>query len=443
MTFQLKIGALPCVVSLVSATLTSALASPLLAQDTAGPAEALAELETACQHVEELWPAALCGPVILVNPATRDAVTNQPDANGLFEGDNGVYLGQWPDNMPVANTALAWEGQQWAMVMLPLRGDRFDRLQLLAHESFHRIQPELGHTVADPMAAHLDEMDGRIWLRMELRAYAQALDAAEDDARAAALDALAFRAMRHSLYPEAVEVERQLEAHEGLAEYTGVRFAMDATGEGEGRAANLIRRFEQRPTYVRSLGYGTGPALGLLLDRYQPGWRDDLDPAAIDLGQLLFTALSAPAEVSRPAVLDRARLYGLDAVQDEEQERAEHLAAQRERYREALVEGSVLILNLPERLLLFNPNTVLSLGEHGTVYPGAILMGPWGRLTLHDGAALAPADRTMARVAAPDTLEASSTVEGPGWTLALEEGWHFEAGTRRGETVLVPAPQPD
>ncbi|MGY6661143.1 MAG: hypothetical protein ACXIVO_02380 [Glycocaulis sp.] len=425
---------------IAAATLIAA-ASPLVAQETQDPAEALREMEIACAGAEELWPVTLCGPVILVDPNSREAVANRP--GGSLEEHDGVYRGEWPAGMPVANTALSWEGQQWAMVMLPLRGDRFDRLRLLAHESFHRIQPELGHTIADPIAAHLDEMDGRVWLRMELRALAQALESGGEAGQAAVLDALAFRTMRQGLYPGAAEIERQLEAHEGIAEYTGMRFALDVTGEDIERAAGLTRRFEQRPTYVRSLGYGTGPAIGLLLDRYQPGWRDGLDGAAIDPGGLLFAALPAPTAVSEADVVARAQLYGLDAVLTEETERAERIAAERARYLQELVEGRVLVLDLPDNLLLFNPNTILSLGDHGNVYPGAILMGPWGQLTLHDGGALAPGDRSRATVAAPETLDAAATVDGPGWTLVLEEGWRFVPGARQGETRLVPVGQPD
>lgn len=50
------------------------------------------------------------------------------------------------------------------------------------------------------------------------------------------------------------------------------------------------------------------------------------------------------------------------------------------RYREELVEGPTLALELPERRLLFNPNTVVPLGVEGSVYPGAILEGPWAGL---------------------------------------------------------------
>lgn len=282
--------------------------------DTAAAAVGLVEFEEACGRAHALWPAPLCGAVVLVDPATRVAVANRPDRAGLFMARHGAYVGEWPEGMPVANTALEWDDEQWAMVMLPLPSEPFSRLQLLAHESFHRIQPELGHTVADPMATHLDEEDGRVWLRLELRALARAL-AAEDGeaARIATGDALLFRAVRNHQFPGSAPIESQLEAHEGLAEYTGVRFALDATGEGVGRAARLVSRFENRPTYVRSLGYGTGPALGLLLDRFDPGWRHRLGEEP-DLAGLLADVLGDPSQGLAPDVreglaLGRSALY--------------------------------------------------------------------------------------------------------------------------------------
>lgn len=414
---------------------------PVCAQaaNTAEAIQALAAFKDGCKRAEALWPAQLCGPIVLVDPETRAAVSNQPDPAGRFERQDGMFVGEWPADMDVANTAMDWGGARWAVVMLPLTQDPFGRLQLLAHESFHRIQPELGFEMADAMAQHLDEQEGRLWLRLELRALARALRSEDDEAREATLDALLFRNVRHGAFPGAAAVERRLEGHEGLAEYTGMRFALDVTGVGVEEIARRVEAFEKRPTYVRSLGYGTGPALGLLLDRYQPGWRKNVGSAP-DLAHLLAKALAAGetnsvAPARREVAVRRAATYGLDVVQEEEAKRAERLAAQRKHYRALLIEGPVLTLELPERRLMYNPNTVLSLGDDGNVYPKSILIGPWGRLTIQEGGALAPSNRDRARVAAPKNGEPDDkgTVTGPGWTLALEPGWRLAPGTRNGD----------
>jgi hypothetical protein len=407
--------------------------------DVAAAVGALAEFDAACERVEPLWSVPLCGPVVLVDPGTRMAVTNRPDPNRAFIAFESAWSGHLPDEIPIANTALEWGSERWAMAMLPLPSDSFQRLQLLAHESFHRIQADLGHEPRDSLAPHLDEEMARVWLRLELRALARAVAEDGPTALEAASDALLFRAARHRVYSGAADLEARLEWHEGLAEYTGVRFAMDATGERQSRMQDLTARFERRPTYVRSLGYGTGPLLGLLLDRYDPRWREHDGPH--DLAARLATALPASA---RGADLDvawrRAEGYGVAALRAEEAARAARIAALRERYRRDLVDGPVLQVALPDRHLRFNPNTVMALGDVGSVYPGAILVGPWGRLTLHDGAALAPDDRTRARVVAPETLEPhpDGTLEGPGWTLELNPGWQLVPGERSGDVRIAP-----
>lgn len=407
---------------------------PVRAQtvDTAAAAAALSELQEVCTRVEQLWPEPLCGPIVLVHPATRVAVANAPGADGSFTSVHDAWVGRLPEELPVANTAIDWGNERWAMVMLPLPEDRFQRLRLLAHESFHRIQPALGHAGINAMAAHLDEEDARVWLRLELRALARAVEASGSPSRDAAADALLFRFIRHSLYPDAPASEAALEANEGLAEYTGVRFALDATGEDPRRAAELVEGFENRTTYVRSLGYGTGPALGLLLDRFDPDWRETAAGEAPDAARLLAESLG------RTAGRDG---YGLGEIAGEEAERAARTSRLRERYRDELIDGPVLVLPLPEQRVMFNPNTVVALGDAGNVYPGAILFGPWGRLTLHDAAALVSHDRHSARVPAPDTLQTPEEriLEGPGWTLELEPGWRLTTGSREGDVRPVRA----
>lgn len=403
---------------------------------------ALAQFENACSHAEPLWSAELCGPLVLVDRSTRLAVANRPDPDGGFRRQDGMFVGKWPAGMGVANTAVDWGGTMWAVVMLPLPQDEFERLRLLAHESFHRIQPELGFGMSDPIASHLDEEEGRVWLRLELRALARALAGDDTEAREAVLDALLFRRVRTAAFPGSAALERQLEGHEGLAEYTGVRFALDATGTALDEIARKTEAFQARPSYVRSLGYGTGPALGLLLDRYGPGWRRDIGLAP-DLARRLAAAVVAPeadpeAPPRRELAARRALAYGSEAVRVEEADRAERLAAERARYREELVEGPVLVVELPERRLMFNPNTIVSLGDEGNVYPGSILIGPWGRLTLEEGASLATPERDRARVAAPEDHESAQdgAVHGPGWILELEPGWRLVPGPRPGDFHL-------
>ena len=49
------------------------------------------------------------------------------------------------------------------------------RREFMLHELFHRIQPDLGLITLSGQNAHLDTVEGRVWLRLEWRALARAL----------------------------------------------------------------------------------------------------------------------------------------------------------------------------------------------------------------------------------------------------------------------------
>src|SRR5690554_615474 len=85
------------------------------ATDSAAAIRALVEFEEACQEATPLWPAELCGPIVMVDPRTRVAVANHPDPDGRFVPRDGAFVGEWPVEKPVANTGFDWEGTVLAM----------------------------------------------------------------------------------------------------------------------------------------------------------------------------------------------------------------------------------------------------------------------------------------------------------------------------------------
>lgn len=113
--------------------------------------------------------------MIFVDPGTRDAVANHQDPEGNLSPVGGVFTGKWPTEKNIANTAMDWAGTKWTMLVWPLPDDPTERGSMLAHESFHRIQPDLGLSAGDPSNGHLSETEARIWLQMEWRALSRAL----------------------------------------------------------------------------------------------------------------------------------------------------------------------------------------------------------------------------------------------------------------------------
>jgi hypothetical protein len=378
-----------------------------------------------------LWGLSLLGPTILVDPDSRDAAANQADKEGRLAQHGALFIGRIPADVGVANTATRWAGVRWTMILWPsLSGEPAERVRLMAHESFHRIQDEIGLSPLPCSNDHLDTLEGRLWLQLEWRALEQALRTSGQGRYYAIEDALTFREHRRSRFPGAASEERALEMHEGLAEYTGVKLS----GASIWATANrLHRRPAELSTFTRSFAYLSGPAYGLLLDATGVAWRTDLRPQ-YDLGVLLeqYYGINLPTDLDAAAE-HRAEMYGGVALREAEAQREQERQAQIARYRARLVNGPVLILPLSENGMGgYDPNEVVPLNGQGTVHPSLWFSDRWGILTVTHGGGLL---NWAACVPAPAD-PCARPLKGDGWTIELREGWVAEPSERQGDYVL-------
>jgi len=384
-----------------------------------------------------LWGKSMCGPMILVDPGTRAAISNRPDPDGKFRKQQDLYFGSLPDAFVPSNTSFEWGGQQWSNVLLPLPTEPFARMSLVAHESFHRIQGSLGLDARDTAAAHLDTEAGRLWLRLELRALARALREGTAAGRQSASDAMLFRMYRHSLCPGSDELEAAMEKQEGLAEYTGDFIALRSTGEDIGRVARTVEAHEEDNAFARGFAYATGPALGLLLDRYAPGWRPRAGATPLDAMLIAALQVHAPADLPHAAT-ERGALYGYSAVAAAEREREERHQATLKDLTARFLEGPTLDFPAaPEMNRNFSPLTLVPFPPNGVYYPTGTFSANWGRLRVESGGgALVAPDNRSVRVSAPADPNARP-VRGEGWTLELAPGWTIQPATRPGSFAVV------
>jgi hypothetical protein len=316
------------------------------------------------------------------------------------------------------------------MVALPLPRDRYARVGLVMHEVFHREQEALGLRQADALNNQLDMRPGRTWLRLEYRALARALESLPDRnaARHHAESALIFRAERRSIYPGSDSLEATLEIQEGLPEYTGQRLAMQLTGEGLTRVAKYVRDYEaSTPTFVRAFAYGTGPAIGLLLDQFDHAWREEVRKNR-DIGALLAQAIHFP----RPRDLHktaraRARDYGWDEIDRSEATRDSARAPTMLGYRARLGTGPVVTLLQSKDSLAwsYDPTELVGFDLRSTVYPSGNFSAPWGKLTVDHGGVLVQNDFSWIKIGLPSAPIAPDAreIKGDGWTLVLNPGW--------------------
>lgn len=231
------------------------------------------EIRVNTSRYRDLWNLDLYGPVLLVNPVSRKIYANYPDSDGILKQQNSVYTGLLPKNINIANTALRWNGTSWAMIMLPLPENKHERLDLLSHELFHHSQPALGFHMNNNDNNHLDQREGRIYLRLELEALRQALLASTNqEVHDHIADAIFFRKTRYSLFRSAESSENRMELNEGLAAYTGIMMSGRNDEETIEYFVQKLIEFQKWPTFVRSFAYLTTPIYGFILNRTDKGW---------------------------------------------------------------------------------------------------------------------------------------------------------------------------
>lgn len=419
--------------ALSAAAAAAFLATPAWAEiDRAAATRALSEASVLCQGGKALWRVNMCGPMLIADPRTRQVVANRAGPGLRAEG--AVFVGQLPPRYTIANTAIDWEAKRWTMVMSTALSDDdpYDRGQVLMHEAWHRVQLGLGFPMLSPAVDYLATTMGRSMVRLEFRALASALTATDEESRLRAIaDALAFREFRRWT-DTGPEMERQLEMNEGLAAYTGHR--LSGRPELEAYVGRMLAGMEKGDSFSRSFAYGTGPAYGLLLDRYAPNWRQRLK-AGDDLGKLLERAVGSRRLGGHVAVTAAQLRYGGEALFREEHDRAEVRRKAEAEWTAKLVAGPVLRLPFGQMQFSFDPNKVMPLPPHGTVYPSARIVDAWGILTVEGGGALI--DPNFSGVTTP--AGEAGALSGPGWRLELNPGWRVVPGGRPGDYTVEKA----
>jgi hypothetical protein len=430
--FQLKIIFLHAVSAILAVAAVPACAQTRYPIDLEKAGKAFSEAQQISgKDGGRLWEKLLYGPMLFVDPETRAVVANEPDAQGLLHPQGSVYIGALPESVPIADAPTEWAGKRWTMLRWPMPEDTLTRRVEFAHEMFHRIQPELHLNAPDTLNSHLDTAEGRLWLELEWRALSAALIESGSAQVQAISDTLAFRNHRHKLFPGSAESERNLEIAEGIPEYTGLAAGAQDGESARWRAIEKLADPDLTMTFVRSFAYISGPAYGLLLDQRLPGWRKKLS-AGSDLGGMLASTVPHTTAVSAE---ERAAVYGQTAIRLAEADRAAKIDAERIRYRALLVEGPTLTLsNAKSFHFSFNPSTLISLGDAGTVYPTFHASDAWGTLDVKEGVLL-PADFGRATVAAPANTKGRH-LQGPGWALDLADGWHVVPASRAGSYIV-------
>lgn len=380
------------------------------------------EAATICQRDGgRLWGVSLCGPMVFADARTRTLATNQPRPTG-----------EWHRALGFGNAPLEWGGTRWAAYMwdfttsLP---DARSRRELMLHELFHRIQPDLGLITLSGQNAHLDTIEGRIWLRLEWRALARALGQSGEGRKRTLSDAAAFRLKRRAQFANAAENERVEEVREGLAQYTGIVATADSRAEAVASTIEHLAAAEGHETFLQQ-SYATGTAYGVLLDDASADWRRRVRSDS-DLGQMLMAALEI--KPAADAVEASAR-YGGAEIRAAEKTRDEQHRARILDLRNRFVDGPGLLVPAGGGGT-FNAVGATPIPGVGTVFVLPYRQrGDWGTLEATKGV-LVNEDGTR-RLPGPVRIEGAN-VMGDGWTVTVAPGWTVREGARRGDYEVV------
>lgn len=301
----------------------------------------------------------------------------------------------------VANTAVSWHGRDWAMIE---GGDDLPTVPLLLHEAFHAFWQPAWNWVK-PISdgdESLSRPDVRAAVITELRAWAAALDTTDRDPGRAART---IRDWRLDQLPAAERARQDyLDLWEGVPEYSALRWSRRPARQ----IATLARRGPRGRSWYRSLCYTTGPVLGYVLDRSDPGWQPRLR-AAGSLSAMINSAIP----VADSGVADLLAAYGYsEALRAEESAHAAWSVEDRE-----LRDRFATTLWIPNPgSITFDPREVRH-WDLGTFYRTLSVRADDLRLVAEDGAVVTQ-DWAWIGLPAPEAYDGCAlVVRGPGWRL--------------------------
>ncbi|MEJ5148753.1 hypothetical protein [Sphingobacterium sp. MYb388] len=394
------------------------------------------EIKYVTKQGVKLWNRDLYGSILLVNPENRLLYSNEPDIKNTLKLQKDIYVGTLPASINIANTSMQWNGKTWAMIMLPLSKDRYDRINLLAHELFHTVQISLGFTQYNKESNHLELKDGRIYLRLELEALKKAiLSNTQKEQTKHLTNAFIFRKYRNAIFPESYDTENQLELNEGLAEYTGFMISNRNKEATKQHFVNSVNTFIKNPTYVRSFAYNTTPIYGNFLRKKDKYWNQKIS-ADNNLTDFFIENLNIkiPTDLKATVVKIFKEYNGEEIIQEEEIREAK-IKIRIAEYNSKFIEQPHFEIGFENMNISFDPRNILPIGDKGTVYPNMRVTDNWGILEVNNGALMFP-NWNKISISIPTKIN-DQLIEGDGWSLQLNKNYTVIKDETSSNYILV------
>lgn len=394
------------------------------------------EIKLATKKGFKIWNRDLYSGILLVNPQTRQLYSNESDRENSLKLQNNIYIGALPDNVNIANTSIKWNGKTWTMLMLPLPNDKNDRINLLAHELFHTVQTSLGFPQNNKESNHLEQKDGRIYLRLELEALKKSiLSSNKKEQKKHLTNAFIFRKYRNILFPESNDIENLLELNEGLAEYTGFAISNRNKEQIKQHFVNSINTFVQNPTYVRSFAYNTTPIYGYLLSKKNKYWNQKIS-SENNLSDYFIEELGIKIPTDLKDIIGKIiKEYDGETIIREEQEREERIKIKITEYKSKFIEQPHFEITFEKMNVSFDPRNIFPIEDKGTIYPNIRITDNWGILEVNNGALMHP-NWDKISISIPTKIN-DQFVEGDDWSLQLNKNYVVIKDQKNNNYIIV------
>ena len=375
----------------------------------------------------QLWGFYLHAPIIFVDPDTRAAVANQPDPEGILDKQGDVYVGLFPESLQVFDAVVTYDyfgGVLWVVVPWPSiqYRDQESVMRKLTHKTTHWHQHAFLTDFSVGGNSHMNEMEARVSIRLEVNALIRAFRATDHEERLSAIvDALSFRGWRRQVFDGALS-ENRLETIEGLAFYT--EFALNISGRGS--LANILSTYAEGMVSGVNLesafGYLSGALYAFLLSELDITWKDGLNDSS-DLGQILkeamgITALKDISDIN----LD---LYRHRLIEQQESEWTSARSDTLNRLLEGMENHPTIQFHWDdyEHHGMALSGNRFSFADLGVVFQGNVeFMGSFGRLDVQGGELIMHSDGFILAVAEDMEMEGRLVIAS-GWRLELNYGY--------------------
>lgn len=336
----------------------------------------------------DLWGVDLYGPTMFVLPDNRMIIANQQDKDSLLIKRGKVFYGFLPEEYNIANTALTFSNELWTCVSRMDFKTDMERNLLLVHESWHRIQNEIGIQAVMSNNIHLEEVDAAILMKLELLALNHVLlsDNINCDNKDLS-NALRIRKIRQEKYKS--HNENEYECHEGLAEYTALKVLANNAINHKIVNAIILNKIEnalKNDTYTHSYAYVTGPAYGFILDEISSDWKNEV-MSGVTMNEILLKNVNLD-NTDEPSIFleEITKYYDSEDFINKEYERLNLLKQEEQAMKDKFKDSQLLYIRNNGVNFTYNPNEkVIMFDGLGTIYKSMRLSGDFGTVETNDG----------------------------------------------------------